>query len=229
MTDGQENKLSMYFSTQKVVNKYNSIWSGAPAFVTIFGNFETAIQDIQDTRLVQEGEITGVTVDKAEAKEAAISAGLEIATAVFAYASVNNNNTLKAKVDYSPSDLRRSRDTVLIDRLQVIHDEANGVIGALGDYGIDATDLTDFQSAIDAYENVVQDPREAIGDRASATAALVTLFDDADKLLKEQLDKLMEQYKAPNKKFYAQYFNARIIVDLGGRSETGEGGTSSEI
>lgn len=207
----------MYISVQTVVNKYNTVWSGLPAFVTAFGEFEGVIQSIQDTRLVQEGDISGVPKDKAQAKEAAIQKALEVSTAVFAYAAKNNNNTLKAKVDYSPSELRKSRDTVLIDRLQVIHQEANNIVGSLGDYGIDATDLTELQSLIDAYENLVEEPREAITNRSEATAALPGLFKQGDGLLDEQLDKLMEQFKQDNPKFYRQYFNARIIIDLGVR------------
>lgn len=45
----QENKRSMYIAVQKVRNKNNSVWSGLPAFVTAFGEFETTIAyiDIQ--------------------------------------------------------------------------------------------------------------------------------------------------------------------------------------
>ncbi|KKN10305.1 hypothetical protein LCGC14_1037880 [marine sediment metagenome] len=222
MTDPQENKLSMYISVQTVVNKNDTVWSGLPAFVTAFGEYEGMIQDIQNTRLVQEGDITGVPKDKAQAKEAAIQKALEVSTAVYAYAAKNNNNTLKEKVNYSPSDLRRSRDTVLIDRLQVIHNEANNIVGDLGDYGIDANDLTDLQGLIDAYENLVEEPRAAITNKSEATAALVSLFKQGDALLNEQLDKLMEQFKEDNGKFYTQYFNARIIIDLGVRHEAEE-------
>lgn len=222
MTDPQENKLSMYMSVQTVVNKNNTVWSGLPAFVTAFGEFEGVIQSIQDTRLVQEGDITGVPKDKAQAKEAAIQKALEVSTAVYAYAAKNNNNTLKAKVDYAPSELRRSRDTVLLDRLQVIHDEANNILGDLGDYGIDASDLTDLQALNDAYETLVQEPRAALTNQSEATAALVGLFKQGDALLNEQLDKLMEQFKEDDRKFYRQYFNTRIIIDLGRRGTAGE-------
>ena len=40
-----------------------------------------------------------------------------------------------------------------------------------------------------------------------------------DVVLKDRLDKLMEQFKKDQSKFYRQYFNARIIVDLGVRNE----------
>ncbi len=217
MTDPQENKLSMYISVQTVVKKHNTVWSGLPAYVTAFGEFEGVIQSIQDTRLVQEGDISGVPKDKAQAKEAAIQKAIEVASAVYAYAAKNNNNTLKGKVNYSVSELRKSRDTVLIDRLQVIHNEANNIVGSLGDYGIDAADLTALQGLIDAYENLVEEPRGAITNRSEATAALPGLFDQGDGLLNEQLDKLMEQFKQNNPKFYVRYFNTRLIIDLGVR------------
>jgi hypothetical protein len=222
MTDVQENKLSMWMSTQNVVNKYSAVWSALGAYVTIFDEFEAKIQAVQDTRLVQEGDITGVAADKVLAKEAAITKGLEVSTAVFAFASVNNDNTLKAKVNYSPSELRRSRDTVLIDRLQVIHNEASAAVAVMVGYGIDGADLTELQGLINTYENLVEEPRAALTNRATATEDLVNLFSEGDKLLKEQLDKLMPQFETTSPKFYKQYFNARKIVDLGVRHEPEE-------
>ena len=46
-----------------------------------------------------------------------------------------------------------------------------------------------------------------------------------DVVLKDRLDKLMEQFKKEQSKFYRQYFNARIIVDLGVRHEIEPEGT----
>lgn len=219
MIDRQENKLRMYFSVQNTINKYNAEWQPVPAFGAVFSKFEETIAAIQDTRLVQEGNLTGITKDKAVAKENAIAKALEISTGVFVYGSVSNNNTLMAKVDYSPSELRQSRDTVLTDQLQVIHDEAANIMDNLADYGIDKADLEELQVLIDTYADKVEEPRVSITNRAQATGALVDLFKQGDKFLKEQLDKLMGQFKASNPKFYQVYFNARKIVDLGVRQK----------
>ena len=222
MDNVQENKLSMYLSVQKVTNTHSAEWQGLPAYATIFASFEDAISQIRNTRLVQEGQITGITKDKAQAQNNAIEKAIQVATAVFAYASIQNNNTLKDKVSYSPSELRRSRDTILIDRLEVIHEAATSVLAELANYGLTQADLDEFSALITSYTNMVEDPRVAITNRARATKDLKSIFKTADKILKEQLDKLMLQYKKTAPEFYQQYFNARLIIDLGIRHKKDE-------
>ena len=217
MNNTQENKLSMYLTAQKVTNYHSETWKNMQAFVTIFNSFEEKISQIRQTRLVQEGQITGVTKDKATAQNNAIEKGIQTATAVFAYASVQSNNKLKYRVSYSPSQLRQSRDTTLIDRLDVIKEAASQNIAELENYGIVQADIDELTTLINAYADTVEDPRQAITNRARATTELKEHFKQTDKILKEQLDKLMPQFKKTKFAFYQQYFNARLIIDMGVR------------
>ena len=93
MTDKQENKRSMYIAVQKVCNKNNSIWSGLPAFVDAFGDFETTIADIDMQRQIQEGKTTGITENKQKEEDEMIQISLEVAAAV--RLSKNPNNISK--------------------------------------------------------------------------------------------------------------------------------------
>ena len=106
MTDKQENKRSMYIAVQKACNANNSVWSGLPAFVTAFGKYETAIAGIDTQRQIQEGKTTGITENKQKEEDEMIQATVEIAAAVFSYASKIGDNELKQKVNYTPSFLR---------------------------------------------------------------------------------------------------------------------------
>ncbi len=129
---------------------------------------------------------------------------------------------LKDKVSYSPSDLRNSRDTVLKDICQNIHDVALNVISELGDFGKTPEDLRQLQKKIDDYADILSKPRDAVTTRAAATSELANLFHQADELLKNQIDNLMVSYKASEPRFYTMYDNARKIVSLGRRSEPEE-------
>lgn len=222
MTDRQENKFSMYLATQSVCDTHNSVWAGTPAFVTAKAAFDDVIDGISKARQKQEKETKGVTEDKGQAKEAAIVKAVSVAAATFAYASVTNNNTLKQLVNYSPTELRQSRDTILSDRLRVILNAANDHAAALVDYGIQSTDLTELDTLVTAYEDILGAPRTAIGERSTARQELEALFDTGDGILKEQLDKLMEIYRPTALAFYNQYKSARVIIDLG------RGGGSSD-
>ena len=219
MTDRQENKFSMYLAVRIVCNSYGIVWSEFVAYVKTFGDFETIISQIMETRLIQEGKTTGVAENKQKEEDEMINKTISIASAVFAYASVIGDNELKEKINYSPSKLKYSRDTILRDRCQLVHDETSKVIENLGDYGILAADLEELQQEIDDYAAIIAKPRTAIGTRATATAQLIELFKQGDDLLNSRLDKLTEQYKSNNPEFYISYKNARSIIDLGVRHE----------
>jgi len=151
MNGKQENKLSMYYAVQKVCSANNGVWNGLPAFVTAFGDYMTNIGKIEGALEVQETKIKGVTVNKEALQEAMVSKALEMAHAVFAYADDKDDFTLKEKVDFSRSDLKKGRDSFVMQRCQVIHSEASAIIGSLIDYGIGAADLTELQNRIDAW------------------------------------------------------------------------------
>lgn len=96
-----------------------------------------------------------------------------------------------------------------------IHDEANGVLPSLGDYGVAVTDLMNLQGLITAWGTQSQAPRMAISERKAATQTLPSLFKDSDAILKKRMDKLMEKFRANERTFYDTYHVARIIVDAG--------------
>src|SRR3970040_101173 len=121
----QENKLSMYYAVRKVCSENIGVWNGLPAFVSAFGDFETNIGKIEEALETQETNITGVSLSKDAVEDLMIDKALEVANGVFAYASDINDLTLKGKVDYSRSDLKKVRDSIIIQRCQLIHDEAS--------------------------------------------------------------------------------------------------------
>jgi len=216
MKNSQENKLSMYFAVQKVCSDNNGVWNGLPAFVSAFSAFEDVIQGIQDQRVIQEKDTKGVTQDKGSAEDELIDQALKVSTSVHAYATEINDNTLREKINYSPSDLKIARDTILIDMCQLIHDEANNVVTNLADYGVTPAELTDLQGKIDDYEAIVAGPRNAITDRSTATIELENLFITGDDILTNKLDKLITQFKQSDPEFTTQYANSRKIIDMGG-------------
>jgi hypothetical protein len=215
----QENKLSMYYAVQKVCKANNLVWNGLPAFVTAFGDYETNIGKIEDALGAQEKNITGVSQDKDAIEDSMIDKALEVANAVFAYASDKGDFTLKGKVDFSRSDLKQVRDSFAMQRCQIIKDEATLIVAALASYGVTANDLKTLQTRIDAFGGILAAPRTAITERKGATDEIGKLLRKVDGILTNKLDKLVEKFKVPSPEFYRLFFDARKIVNIGTRHE----------
>lgn len=222
MKNAQENKLSMYYAVQKVCNTASPIWSGLPGFVTAFNGFETNIIKIKSAIEVQETKLKGIALKKEQLEDLMIDKALEVAHAVFAYATDQLDLALKEKMNFTRSEFKRTRDSVIIEKCQLIHDEASAIVGSLASYGITPATLTMLSTRINDFSGNVAAPRTSITERKGATMELVELFNESDLILKSKLDKLMEQFKTTQPKFYNQYFNARIIIDLGTRFDKEE-------
>lgn len=208
----------MYLAVQKVCSANSGIWNGLPSFDDAFSDFETNLSSLQSALEAQESNITGFTREKESLEEVLVDKAIAVARSVYAYAEKENNKPLREKVNYSPSDLKNTRDSVRIQISQVIHDEADKVIGDLEDYGIDVNGLKKLQKAIDDYKTALAAPRNATTEKKKATVLANRLFGVADGILKGRLDKLIENFKKSNLDFYKQYFNARLIIGLGSRN-----------
>ena len=81
-------------------------------------------------------------------------------------------------------------------------------------HDVDAANLAaiaDSETATENYSAETMKPR--VGNRKTATANLTALFKETDDILKNQMDKLIELYRADHPDFVNTYFETRIIVD----------------
>ena len=224
MTGDQENRYSMILVVQEMLNANSSIWSGVPAFVTAFGEFETGISSINATRLEQEKDLKGIAEDKRVKEDEMILQTLGLIGPIVAYANVTSNEPLRQEVDYSERELRRSRDTVLEDQCQIVQDRANThSVDLIASYGVTAGQITDHATTITDYHGAIAGPRSAIAVRKTHTETFEVLIKSTIGILSDKLDQLVVVFKTTNPQFVSDYENARIIVDLGARQYTWTG------
>lgn len=215
MTQDQENKLSMYNTTLSTLDKNSSQVTLIPALVAAKSNFATAVQSIRKTNLIQIKTTVGKTLDKKALKIELVDEAYTLAAAVQAYASTINDNDLYQLVHFSRSALLATEDEELPQRCNLILQQATDAQTQLVDFGVTPTTLTELEALITLWDTKSQQPRMAISERVAATQEIPELIQQADKVLKEQVDKLMEQFRASDPTFYDTYKSARKIVNAG--------------
>ena len=221
MDKKQENQLSMFYAVQKTLALNNALWSGTPALVSATTELDQNIVAIESCVERQVIDIRGFAKAKAQAETAMINLTLAVAGGVRAYATVSEDDVLAGKMSVTRSALLRHRDSVVAQHCQGIHTEATAVVASLAAYGITPAMLVDLQSAIDTYVAGNMAPRNAITLRKGSTSELKMLLKDTTKVLTKRLDALMELFAGTEPEFYRDYFNARVIVDLGTGSGDG--------
>jgi hypothetical protein len=88
-------------------------------------------------------------------------------------------------------------------------------VDKLGDYGITVETVASIRKRIDAYAESIGKKESGISERASVRKTLFDLFDEADDLLSERIDALMQQFRKKETQFYNEYFQARYIWNMG--------------
>ncbi len=215
MNKQNEDKMSMFYALLQVLTKHTAVWTGLVPFKNAHDEFKANVASLENATQTQETSLKGVALDKRFKKEKMVKKTVEIAQCVFAYAVDKGDLVLQSKVDYSRSDLMQTRDAIIAQTCQNIHDLANPIIASLGAYGMLAADLTEQQATIDAYTATVGSPRAALTVRKGATAEINALVKDSMKILNNRMDKMMPEYEVSNPDFFQEYFDARIIVNSG--------------
>ena len=216
MESRKENKLSMGLTVQTTCNRYSAVTAQIPTFVTAMGDLGVKIQYIQGQVQIQAGKTDGITLNKQNLKIALCDKAFEIASAVSSYAATVKNPTLAGKVNFTKSDLLRSRDTETAGLCQNIRTEATANLAALAAYAVTAADLTDLAQKISTYATAVSAPTDAKVSKKTAGENIDHAFVDFDAILNNRMDTLMPKFQALSPDFVKDYTSARNIIDSGG-------------
>jgi hypothetical protein len=219
MTDRQNSKLNMFQFLVNACLKNAHLFVGVPAFGSAIHQLEEAIAAIRQKAQQHSGDVVhGASMEKDAAIDSLIQLTMEIANALYVYAFSNDRYDLLSKTSINKSVLYKNSGNDLLTASRNIYAEATVYSAELQPYGINATTLTDFNNAINAFESVISKPREIIGDRKTHTSSLKQLFAEADSIVYDILDKLIVRFKVSAPEFYALYKNARNIINTARRS-----------
>ncbi len=213
MNSLQEAKLNMYRAVETHCGDNAAVAASIPAFQAAFNDFKAKIAEIVAADQQHNAILTGITVDKGQLKQALCEQAATVAGAIYAFASVTQNNELKQQVNVSLSKLLKTSDNKLAARCRIIHEAGAANIDELADYGIKPALLTALQAAIDEYSANAPKPRAAVSHRKTITAALRALFREADTVLIERMDKLINLFRETHPDFADTYEAARRIID----------------
>lgn len=209
----QEVKLNMYDVVIVKCDDNAAVVNKTPALAGALDEFKTKVASIHAAAPTSAAVITGFATDKTTHKKNVSELASFVAGKIYAYGAKTKNPVLKEAADFSLSDLKRTKDGEFAARCQTIHDLGAENITVLADFGLKPTDLTELQTAIDSYAASAPKPRAALTDRVTVKQNIKTLFTEADEILSEQMDKLVESMSKTEPDFATTYFAARVIIE----------------
>jgi len=160
--------------------------------------------------------VDGKTSTKNLIEDELIEELMPVKAALYAYAVRSKNEELRVLAKDSESTLRRIPDAELLKKTELITAEAEKHKTDLADYKITEEVITELKSKTSLYAAAIDGKDTSFANRSALRIALTNKFDEADEIITEELDHLIELVRKSHPLFYDQYQAAITIKDLGG-------------
>jgi hypothetical protein len=215
MNARQTAKLAMYRAIELLCNSNATITKKNAAFTAAFAIFVSKIAVLLGSQTVASKQTKGIVTDKKTLKKILAQNAADLAALVFSYATKEKNETLKQIVNYAMSDIEKLAAELVVPTCVNIKKAAEDNLAALADYGVTAAMLTDLQTDMDNFSGASPKPKVAKASKVTENANIKTTIKEIDTLLKDEMDKLLVNFKKDNPDFVSDYHNARVIIDPG--------------
>jgi hypothetical protein len=216
LTNNQKNVLAMIFAVLSLCDARTAITALVAAFAGTLEDLRTAANDIVAVAKKKVGATMGVISIREEAEDVLLDLLVSASSSLFAYASKNKQTALKDQVAIKRWRLARLPDVEFRLKVESIIELATANASNIVAFGTDAAAITKLQTAYAAYKKAAAAVPEGQSTRSGSVENLKDLFLEADTVLKEQLDKLVENIQTSQPVFYKEYRTARVIHDVGG-------------
>jgi hypothetical protein len=214
-----EDKRTMFSAVLTLLEQNQQKVSGVTGFSTSVAAFKSLLEKI-DLKAKEKDEATaGKTAQKHAAEELLIPAVMQVSSALFLHARMNEDYELRGKTDFRESTLTRMRDTDLATKTESILALAKQYAKELEAYGVTAQEITDLENKIQAYREALGKSASSIPERKGARETMEGLIREADEVLEEELDRYMERLRTSEPEFYFTYCDATYIRLTGIRHE----------
>jgi hypothetical protein len=218
MTNSQSDRLDMMKEVISYIEGTNTISSTRPGLIAGKTNLKDNVVAPIETKAGKQSSATGGAYDdKNELQETLCQQLYAVTSGTKAFAASINNNTLQEQMNYSITELRRIGDETIVPFTENMVTLVTPHLGAaLTGFGVDATAMSDLDTAKTNFSGKKTAGRDATVDKATQTVGLPPLFTLGTKILREIMDPVAATLKLTQSDWYNGYINARKVINTGG-------------
>ena len=215
MNSISEDYLFMYL---KVRNHYLANFSVMDTVTTLqaeYVSFNQKVDTFINLLANSTADTSGYTADKENKRIALENLSLKISNALSAYAISINNSQLHKLADYPTSYFKKASSEDLIARAKALYLQASPVFGLLIPFGATSTDVTNLNSALNAF--VLANPQVSVAidiRKENAVEAEKTRIAILNQL-NNKIDVLVRVFETTNPLLYNLYLSARALDTTG--------------
>ncbi|MBK9016989.1 MAG: hypothetical protein IPM82_24640 [Saprospiraceae bacterium] len=202
-------KFNMFTNVDDVLTDNSIIVATIPAFQTLAGQFHTEVEAIATKMQPLLLDYTGDAKGKKKAKKELSVLLASICGAVKDHALAIDDQSLYAKANLSPSELKGMRDTELQEKSIGLYNLALGMAASLLPYNVTAASLTALNTAVLRFKEYNPKVRNQQVENKTNRALLYKDVWTLNTFVRLRMDNAASMFKVTHPEFYALYKNAR--------------------
>ncbi len=206
-------KINMFRTVDQCYDDNKLGYDVITIFPTLMVTYKAKLASLNPWLTIALSDPTIVAKQAQERKIELAQATEDVAMPTGAYAASIPDPTLQNIMDVRASYLVKDKKDRLPTISQDIFDEADAVKVAAAPYNLTQGMLDTLEAAIPAYVSVANAPRLTHGQLTNANQQIVKIIGEMDKLLEEQLDRLVTTLAPSAPTLVSLWKIARTIVD----------------
>ena len=191
-----------------------------PKLESLYNELQKSIADMQAGSEQQSKTTKGVTQRKDGHEKQLTELLIAMVVALHAHAVASGLIELQAATNFKKSGIQKLRDLDLISLARNIQALVATHSASLEIYEIDADDISNFGTHLEAFNQSLGTPRLAKVETVGATRSIKEQFAQVKSKLMPELDKMMAPKERKNPELYRAYKSARTIIDRSGGRKT---------
>ncbi|HEX9953119.1 MAG TPA: hypothetical protein VGB53_15220 [Rubricoccaceae bacterium] len=212
MNQRQANTHRMHREVLELLDRRPDLWTGDEAAEPAVVAFREAVAEVADIDRERNAlGTTGMTKDKAAARDAMEALALRLARATRAYARATKNGALFDAVNVLPSGFDRATETDAAGMAERVAGAAEEHLGALAKYRVTKQSVEEVRAAIAAFGKAAPAVGATGGQREARTRSMRAAFVAADEAV-DGLDDVVEGV-IDDSEFAAEYRRVRRTDD----------------
>lgn len=189
-------------------------WTSISKVGEFKNEFESNNTQIEAAHEAQHDAQVKLGKNKKQLKKIIADKGDIVNDAVEAFAGVTGKLELESKMAATASQLNHLKnEDFVVSIKEIVTEVTNHKDALIAEYGVTDAQITDLQTDLNGFQNILGKPRAYQISSIQATKDLEILFKESDLILKTKLDNVMKIFKRRDTNFYNGYLAARAIVD----------------
>lgn len=223
MNKGQSARYKAYSLALAHLADNAEITKDIPAFAQAYQAAKATLDAIAVADNLRKQNRVAISSGKKQFRQEIARQAHTISAAIATYAAAQNNQQLMAAMNFTQSELFRGTDPDLGAKVANILASARSLSAELKNYGITDEMVDAFGKLVDQYLPAANSPRSSLADRKQAAQLIKEGLNEVRAQLKNQLDKLMLQFKTSHPDFYNTYIFKRAVISPAYRNTQLEG------